>query len=1078
MLLLRRGPARRARAFGLAVGRTLNARTAVTTTTTTASKNKKGGPSFDNTLLLPRTGFPMRPKAATREPLIRDNTFGPAYEAQKHVTAAADGGGDPRPLFVLHDGPPFANGAAHMGHALNKVLKDMVGRYHMLQGHRLSFVPGWDCHGMPIEHKVLTELRDGSDTDNHEGGKKKKKKNKTKNKKDKSEESEAKVAEKMAAATAASDHASPPLPCPATTATTTATAVTTAIQPLASEVRARCAAYARAAMEGQRREFVRWGVMADWNNPYLTMDPEYELAQLDVFFTMHQSGIVYQGFKPVYWSPSSQTALAEAELEYASRTSTSLYFRVPVHLTGQAAAELGQAGLCGEDVSMVAWTTTPWTLPANQAFAVHPEHAYVVVRAKVDGDGNDPKESVFMVGADRLDAVASELGWFWVSEPIVHLTGNELAAAATCTHPYYRERQVPVLAGKHVTNDAGTGIVHTAGAHGLEDFELCTANGVAVDQVLVLGDGTYDSAAGPDLAGLSVHGSGNNKVVEQLEERGMLLKASDFEHRVPLDWRTRKPVFLRATKQWFADVTELWQPAETALDSVKMFPESGRTRMLATLRGRRTWCVSRQRAWGVPIPVLIDTKSEQAILDQESYSHIRSVLQEHGTDAWWLMPAETFVPPSRRGDGCAYAKGTDTLDVWLDSGVSWSAVLAAREGKGTVADVYLEGSDQHRGWFQSSLLTSVAVAQNKQPKAPFKAVITHGFVLDEHERKMSKSLGNGVDPAVIVTGGKNLKKEPAYGADVLRTWVASTLFTGDVKFGPSAVAGASEQLRKLRNTCRFLLGNLQGFPHDGSQVLPYSELEDIDRYMLHLMHELDERVQQGYKAYQFHRVLQAINHTVTIDLSSFFVEIAKDRLYCEEASSQARQSAQTTLHHILNLLTFAAAPFACHLAEELYSFRKGLDPAEGAVPSIMQTTWPTPPDAWHNPQLAADWSRLRAVRKLVFRAIQEAKEAGVVAGSSDASVVVSCEPGLATLLRSFENRGESNLSNVFVCSEALVGDTLGPINGHVFRAEDAHEGLVTVAVSKTQRTKCPRCWRFVSSETDALCSRCATIVQQ
>ena len=766
-------------------------------------------------ILLPKTRFPLRANPVTHEPAIQKAAkFDDLYDWQKRERNSGE-------TFTLHDGPPYANGEPHMGHVLNKVLKDIVNRFKLLRGYRLSYRPGWDCHGLPIELKACKE----------------------------------------------SDFAKG--------------------SPLA--IRAKAAQFALKTLELQREAFKRWGCLGDWGNPYITMDPEYEANQVAIFYKMYAKGCIYRGFKPVHWSPSSRTALAEAELEYRDHTSRAVYVFFPISKLPPGGAES-----CGDPTHALVWTTTPWTLVANRAVCYNPEHEYSVVRIGEEGGS----EKRVLVGSECIPRLAPIFGQFSV---ISTLPGTSLRGSVYA-HPLYPTSPgLPFLPGSHVTESEGTGLVHTAPAHGFEDYRIGVRLGLDL-QCCVDERGKYSSEVEPELRDLSVLSQGNEAVISKLETRGLLLDVHSYVHRYPYDWRTKQPIIIRSTEQWFASVSDLKDEAKTSLNGVKMHPSSSINQLLSMLDTRDDWCISRQRVWGVPIPVFYHKESGEALLSDESVSHVEKLIRAHGSDCWWKLPVEELLPPSMREESSSYMKGTDTMDVWFDSGSSWGTVLKDSDH---VADMYLEGSDQHRGWFQSSLLTSVAA----QGKAPYKEVVTHGFVLDGKGNKMSKSLGNVVSPADIIERKK-------YGADVMRLWVSSSNFTLPVSISDDVLRYTNDVLQKIRNTVRFLLGNLSDFD-PSRHLVPYSGLSQLDRYLLHVLHCYCSEATHLYDSLGFSKMVHLLVNVVPTDLSSFYFDVIKDRLYCDPAEGRARRSTQTTLHHLLRFLTSSIAPVTPHLAEEV-----------------------------------------------------------------------------------------------------------------------------------------------------------------
>ena len=763
-------------------------------------------------LLLPKTKFPLRVNPVTHEPAIqRAASFGGLYKWQQQRNTDK--------VFTLHDGPPYANGEPHMGHVLNKVLKDIVNRYKLMRGYKLFYQPGWDCHGLPIELKVCRDVDFKS--------------------------------------------ASP------------------------LEIRSKAAEFAQTTLELQKEAFQRWGCLGDWDAPYITMDREYEANQLGVFYQMFKKGCIYRGSKPVYWSPSSGTALAEAELEYHHRTSRAVYVLFPI-------TNLPSVDAKEKDVYALVWTTTAWTLTANRAICYNPDLEYSLIKFEAE----QGKSRLFLVGSACIPNLEDMLGNVQI---ISTFSGSNLEGTEY-THPLDRGRgSMPFLPGSHVTALEGTGLVHTAPAHGFEDYDIGVQYGLDL-QCNVDDHGRYTSDAGLGLENLFVLTEGKQAIISKFEDEGLLLHRHRYRHRYPFDWRTKKAVVIRSTEQWFANVSILKEDAKASLDDVTMYPSSAANRLLATLDSRNDWCISRQRVWGVPIPVFYHKESGDVLLTDETMAHIESLVREQGSDCWWKLPISDLLPPSLQSQAKFFTKGTDTMDVWFDSGSSWASVLTE---SGKVADMYLEGSDQHRGWFQSSLLTSIAA----QGKAPYRAVVTHGFVLDGNGVKMSKSVGNVINPDDIIN-------RKGFGADVMRMWVASSNFTADVALSEGILQQSDNFVQKVRNTCRFMLGNLFDFDPT-KHMVPHSRLSRLDQFILHVIHDYCSGATQAYDSLTFSRLYHLLLRIVPNDLSSFYFDAIKDCLYCDQPDSATRRSTQTTLHHVLHYFTKSIAPVTPHLAEEV-----------------------------------------------------------------------------------------------------------------------------------------------------------------
>nr|WP_254216909.1 isoleucine--tRNA ligase [Synechococcus sp. CCY 9618] len=951
----------------------------------------------------------MRANARVREPELQ--AFWKEHDLYGRLSR-----GNPGEPFTLHDGPPYANGALHVGHALNKILKDIINKHALLQGRRARFVPGWDCHGLPIELKVLQGL----------GGEERR-----------------------------------------------------GLTPI--DLRRRAHAYALEQVEIQKGGFRRWGIWADWDRPYLTMNKDFEAAQIGVFTQMVLAGHIYRGLKPVHWSPSSRTALAEAELEYPDgHTSPSVYVAFPVvELPAPLAAALAEAGIDGptdaahrEQLFVAIWTTTPWTLPANLAVSVNGQLDYAICR---DGTTNGGTPRYLVVAAQLVDRLRTSLER--PLEPLLTLKGAQLEGIQY-RHPLLDRTSPVVIGGDYITTETGTGLVHTAPGHGVDDFNTGNKYGLPVlcpvDEA-----GTLTEEAGP-FAGLNVLKDANPAIITALRDAGLLLAEQRYEHRYPYDWRTKKPTIFRATEQWFASVEGFRAQALEAIDAVDWLPASGRNRIEAMVRDRGDWCISRQRTWGVPIPVFYHRETGEVLLNADTLAHVQGLIAEHGADVWWERDEAELLPPALADQAASWRKGTDTMDVWFDSGSSWAGVLEAR-GLGCPADLYLEGSDQHRGWFQSSLLTSVAVTG----QAPYRRVLTHGFTLDEKGRKMSKSLGNVVDPTVLVEGGKNEKQEPAYGADVLRLWVSSVDYSADVPLGPGIVKQLADVYRKVRNTARYLLGNLHDFvPADHAVAI--ADLPLLDRWMLQRTASLIEEVSADFERFEFYRFFQALQNFCVVDLSNVYLDIAKDRLYVSGAGEARRRSCQTVLHLVVERLAGLIAPVLCHMAEDIWQNL----PYPVAEASVFERGWPTVPASWSAPELVAPMQRILDLRAQVNRALEGCRGRGELGASLEAQVqleLLDTEQAAAAgatplaealaLLAASPHPAVDNLADWLLVSDLRLG---GP-HLEAPLAEIEEEG-VRVRIARAEGSKCERCWHI---ETDigrhpshpTLCGRCVAVLE-
>ncbi|KAM6165931.1 isoleucine--tRNA ligase, mitochondrial [Erethizon dorsatum] len=950
---------------------------------------------YRDTVLLPRTAFPMRlpgrSQPDTELEIQQKCGFSELYSWQRERKVKTE--------FCLHDGPPYANGDPHIGHALNKILKDIANRYHMMRGSKIHFVPGWDCHGLPIEIKVLSEL----------GGK--------------------------------AQNLSP------------------------MEIREKAKSFAKAAIEKQKSAFIRWGIMADWNNCYHTFDGKYEAKQLRIFYQMYDKGLVYRSYKPVFWSPSSRTALAEAELEYnPEHASRSVYVKFPLLTPPPKLASLLDGS---SPVSVLVWTTQPWTVPANQALCYSPQAKYAVVRCSASGDR-------YIVAADKVAPVASTLDTTF--EVISTFSGVDLENG-TCSHPLIPDKVSPLLPATHVTMAKGTGLVHTAPAHGMEDYGVASQHSLPMD-CLVDEGGVFTAAAGPALESKAVLEEGTDAVIKMLQSVKSLLKEEKLIHSYPYDWRTKKPVIIRASKQWFVKISDIKPTAKEVLKTVKFIPGAALNAVVDMLEQRPYWCISRQRAWGVPIPVFHHRTRDEYLINSQTVEHIAKLVERHGSDVWWTLPPEQLLPQevlSQVGgpDGLEYLPGQDILDIWFDSGTSWSCVLPGPDSR---ADLYLEGKDQLGGWFQSSLLTSVAARK----KAPFKTVLVHGFTLGEKGEKMSKSLGNVIDPDVVINGGQDQSTEPPYGVDVLRWWVAESNVFTEVTLGPSALSAAREDISKLRNTLRFLLGNVAGFNPETDSV-PVDSMYVIDQYVLHLLQGVAGKVTDAYKQYDFGKVVRLLQAFYTRELSNFYFSIIKDRLYCEKEDDPKRRSCQTALAQILDVLVRAFAPILPHLAEEVFQYLP-----YGAEPrSVFRTGWISTSSVWKKPGLEEAVEGACAIRDSFLGSIP-----GRNAAEYEVTIVI--EPGLLfeiiEMLQAEETSSSSQLSELMMASQCtllaqeprertpdvteLGGTFLINLEGGDIREESSYKVLVMPATKE----KCPRCWKYTAESADTLCPRCVEVV--
>ncbi|TXD35942.1 isoleucine--tRNA ligase [Lujinxingia vulgaris] len=945
------------------------------------------GKDYKDTLNLPSTDFPMRANLAQREEervaWWRDEGI---YEAWVERGKAQ---GWPR--FILHDGPPYANGSLHHGHILNKTLKDFVVKFRNMAGELCEYVPGWDCHGLPIEHQVDKEL-----------GKKKREMSKV-------------------------------------------------------EIRKACREYAQRFVDIQREEFRRVMGFGQWDDPYLTMSYDYEATTVRELGRFFEKGIVYRGFKPVHWDWAAQTALAEAEVEYDAFTTEHVYVKFPI---SALPGELGEAA-GDKKTFVVIWTTTPWTLPANLAIALNPELTYQLVAV-----GDEAYVMAEGLRDEVLKACRIE-----EHEVLTSFEGRELVGelgegkGLKARHPWM-ERDSVLLPADYVTLEQGTGCVHTAPGHGQEDFEL----GRHFNLGIVCPVDDYGKFRGPDVeefAGTQVF-KANPVIQQKLADMGLLLNKPGDKvtiDRYPHGWRSKKPVIFRATEQWFVAMEpegagldegfELRKSALEEIEKVNWVPGWGRDRIHGMVSGRPDWCISRQRSWGVPITVMYCRHCNEALATREIADHVADLVEDHGADVWFERDAKELVPEGTVCPACGgddFRKEEDILDVWFDSGVSWSAVLDRKMGVGTRADLYLEGSDQHRGWFQSSLLAGII----SRGHSPYSTCLTHGFVTDEDGRKYSKSSKNFEPPQRMLD---------QYGAEILRMWVAAVDYRGDITLSTEILKRISDAYRKVRNTFRFLLGGLEGF--DPSQALPLNELEEIDRWVLHRTAEAIERIEEAYRGYQFHTIYHTLVQLVTVDLSNVYMDVTKDRMYCEAPGSRERLSGQTAYWLVIDALVRAVAPILSFTCEEAWEH---LPHGEDAEKSVFLAGFPTHTAAWKDAELGERWEQLLEVRQEAQKAM-EAKRArkgerkeGQIGSSQEAHLTLGASGSTLSLLRSYEQ----SLPAFFIASAVEVNE-----------ATPADGKIVDVGVVPASGQKCPRCWNFwiEAGSDDEVCPRCASVLE-
>ena len=810
------------------------------------------------------------------------------------------------------------------------------------------------------------------------------------------------------------------------------------------ELRAKCREFAHKNLKGQESEFKRLGVLGNWENPYLTIDPEYEAEQVRVFGEMYKKGYIEKGLKPVYWCAACETALAEAEVEYADHTSTSIYvrFKFDDESVKKISSILNNAN-GNKDVYAIIWTTTPWTIPSNMAISMHPRFEYTFFEYKND---------VYVVAQELLASFLKDVEWDEADIKVLGTcVGQDLELLAT-KHPLV-DRKSPIILGEHVTLDAGTGSVHTAPGHGLEDYEVGCKYNIDVFSPLD-GSGIWTETVGiPELVGVPYY-KGNSMVIEMLQNCGALLQQQDIQHSYPHCWRCKKPVIYRATPQWFVKVDKFRDKALEAIHGVKWIPASGENRIGNMVESRTDWCISRQRAWGVPIPIFYCEDCGEVICDDRTIENVARIFEEESSDAWVKYSAEELLPEGYVCPKCGkkhFKKEKDIMDVWFDSGVSWRAVVEKRSEElgHTPVDMYLEGSDQHRGWFQSSLLTSIAT----QGKAPYKQVLTHGFVFGEDGRKMSKSLGNYIRPDDII---KN------YGADILRLWAASVDYRNDIKIGNNIVGQLTEIFKKTRNTARFLIGNLFDFDPN-SDYVEYDELKNIDKFALHKLNKLIAEVTEAFENYEFYKYFQSLQNFAAVDLSSFYLDIVKDRLYTAGKKSLSRRACQTVLFENLMALVKILAPVMPHQAEDIW--QNVPEVQRGGLVSILISDWPVVNEKWNNPELEADFTKILKSREVVSRAIEPLRADKKVGSSLEVAVTVKADDD------SVLKANEKDLADIYIVSQANLADE----KPSDVLNEYSEEGY-TVWVTKAHGEKCTRCWKYRELNEDGICPDCADAI--
>lgn len=927
---------------------------------------------YSKSLNLPQTDFPMRAGLPAKEPgMVQKWEEERLYDKMMEKNEG-------KPLFMFHDGPPYANANIHLGTALNKVLKDIIVRHKNLTGHKAPYTPGWDTHGLPIELKALKELGVSND-----------------------------------------------------------------ISPI--ELRRVCHDFAMRFVENQKEQFKRLGTVADYDHPYLTLLPAFEARQVEIFGEMANKGYIYKGLKPVYWCSHCETALAEAEIEYNEDPCHSIY--VKFQITEDKNGILEKLGV--KDLSkayVVIWTTTTWTLPGNMATCIGPEYEYCAVYANGE----------FYIMAKELAASTMQAAKIEEYEILGTCMGKDLEYLVYA-HPFL-DRKCPVILGDHVTLESGTGCVHTAPGHGVEDFDVCAQCYPEIEVVVPVDKyGKLTELAG-QFAGLTTDAA-NKAIAKHLESTGNLFAIQKIIHQYPHCWRCKEPIIYRATEQWFCSIDEIKEQTISEINKVEFIPQWGQGRMINMVRDRSDWCISRQRTWGVPIPIFYCKKCGKYHVDEASIKAVSALFREKGSDAWYTTEASEILP---KGTACKYCgateftKETDIMDVWFDSGTSYaSAIYDKQPSLRWPVDLYLEGTDQYRGWFQSSLLTSIAW----KGVAPYKTVCTHGWVVDGEGRKMSKSLGNGIEPDEIT------KK---YGADILRLWVASADYHADIRISDDILKQLSEVYRKIRNTARYILGNLYDFD-PATDTVPFEDLTDLDKWALTKFNDLLASCNAAYNNYEFHLVYHALHNFCTIDMSNFYLDVIKDRLYVEGKKSLARRAAQTTIYSILRGFDMLIAPILPFTAEEVWGFM----PSDGSYDpaSVMFNDMPAYQEHLTDEAFMEKWDRIHTVRDDVLKALEEARNAKVIGKPQEADVTLFADGELYDFLAA-----QPDWATLFIVSHVTIQKDAGKgsFSGNV-------EGL-SITVGKASGQPCPRCWNYSdtlgSHEARAdLCSRCASILE-
>ncbi len=926
---------------------------------------------YNKTLNLPQTEFPMRGNLPQREP----ETLSSWEDKRLYYKMINNNAGKKK--YILHDGPPYANGDIHLGTALNKVLKDIIVKYKNMSGFCSPYIPGWDTHGLPIELKAMKKI-------------------------------------------GVENGAIPPL-----------------------ELRKHCKEFALSYVENQKEQFKRLGVLGDFDDPYLTLKPEFEAKQVKVFGEMAKKGYIYKGLKPVYWCPECQTALAEAEIEYADDPCHSIYVKFKVVDDKGIFSALN---LNLDNTYFIIWTTTTWTLPGNLAICLGPDYEYCIVKA----NGENYCMAKELVDSTMAAAKIENI------EIVGSFTGKELEGIQTA-HPFM-DRNSPIIIGDHVTLESGTGCVHTAPGFGVDDFEVCKKYPEIPIIVPVDGKGILTKDAGM-FEGLTTDDA-NKKIGKHLEDINALFALEKIKHQYPHCWRCKQPILFRATEQWFCSVEGFKDEAIKAIEKVEWIPEWGEDRIKNMVRDRSDWCISRQRTWGVPIPIVYCKDCNKPIINAQLIDNISDLFRKEGSDAWYSVDIKNLLPDNLKCDcGCTeFTKEMDIMDVWFDSGVTHTAVLEEREGLYSPADLYLEGADQYRGWFQSSLLTSVVWNGH----APYKSVCTHGWVVDGEGRKMAKSLGNGIEPKEIIKD---------YGADILRLWVASSDYHADIRISKEILKQLSESYKKIRNTARFILGNLDncdGFDYD-SDAVSDDQLLDLDKWALMKLDELIDKVNTAYDAFDYHIVFHSIHSFCVVYMSNFYLDILKDRLYCEKKDSVERRAAQTVMYRVLSAISRLIAPIMSFTADEIWKFMP--HSSNDNTESIFLNQMTDKSGIVLSDEFKDKWDIIYNLREDVKKALENKRAAKIIGASLEAKVTIHADEKLYNKLIAFKDE----LPVIFIVSAVEI------VNGGDGEFKGEFES-VSVTVEKAFGEKCERCWVYSDSvgkdaEHPTLCSRCIKVIE-